>query len=649
VNLLRRAAAFLATANKTRCRSALSAQSLVFGVGERPVSRGDLADGAQHLIEAIQQQLQGQIGAKVEVLWCHSASRRLWHAEDLAPVSPFLSNAGLYLIMGAGFLLADEPPLPALLSLAARSGFAWSGLRSCRDVHAFAFKSAHDGYGPETFWPALACLTGGVGDNNVAAAWQELAHRPSVTASSMCFELSPALTGTKGALAPRPYDSSFYLNTALSEIITQPEDRTPIAGDPAAMARALRAQREVSRVPWIFNSMLNEIEFREGIVEPESIPPEIHLSLTGGCNIECNFCGYAHAIARRDLVEPGQMAKLDFLKYAQMLRLHSGLGEPTTNRHLPAIVTAVAEAHPHLGMNFFTNGIALQRPGLIDALVGRVSWINVSLNAASRETWRAVCGSDHFERICDGLGALLAARRSQRALRPLVYASIVLTTANVHDLPRLPAVCRELGIDRLTGSPYSSLGYRDRFGPEMTLAACRERYDALYPETVAQARQHSITLEIPLPSGQNRASFGTEVRPVHDFARIESNQRTLGRFVAGLRYRRPPGAFCEYLWRLALIGNTMRIHRAQEETHYLYPCIGPLSSLDLSRRTAFRFPDAANFQVLWRNAVFTLLREGQHQPGISPPCDVCRCADTRDPQHFPLLERLVGEFSREHC
>jgi len=93
----------------------------------------------------------------------------------------------------------------------------------------------------------------------------------------------------------------------------------------------------------------------------------------------------------------------------------------------------------------------------------------------------------------------------------------------------------------------------------------------------------------------------------------------------------------------------MCIQRAQEETHYMYPCIGPLSSLDLSRRAAFRFPDAANFQVLRRNAVFTLLRNAQHQPGLSPPCDVCRCADTRDPQHFPLLERLVGDFTREHC
>jgi hypothetical protein len=294
---------------RARCWSDLSARCLVLPVGGFPVAIGDLADSAQHLIEEIRLQLQGMSGREFEVLWCNAGSRRLWRAQDLAPVSPSHSRGGPHLMIGAGFLLSDEPPLSALLALAGRSGFAWSGLRSCRDVHAFAFRSPHHDKWPETFWPALTCLTGGVGDSNVAAAWQEIAGLPAVSPSSGCFEHSPALVRITGAWAPRPYDSSFYLNTALAEIIAQPEDRTPVAGEPAAMARALRAQREVSRVPWIFNSLLNEIEFREGVVVPESFPPEIHLSATGGCNIECHFCGYAHATARRDLVEPGQVAK----------------------------------------------------------------------------------------------------------------------------------------------------------------------------------------------------------------------------------------------------------------------------------------------------------------------------------------------------
>ena len=447
----------------------------------------------------------------------------------------------------------------------------------------------------------------------------------------------------------RTFDSGFFLTTALYEIATRPQDCGAVGGDPTRMAQVLRAQRDVSRVPWIFNSMLNEIEFREGVIKPLSFPPEVHLSVTSACNIECHFCTYSHKNAKRDMVTVDQVAKMEYLRYAQTLRLHSGLGEPTVNRHLPALLTSVIEKHPHLGINFFTNGVSLGRPDLLDALVGRAMWINCSLNAATRESWKTMCGSDHFLRVSASLRALHALKRERKMLRPLVCASIVLTSANIDDLPQMPGLCRELGVDRLTGFPYSALGYEDRFGIDMTLHACRERYDTLYLETVAAARKHGVTLEMPLPSEEKRDKYGTEIRPVHDFAKVETNQWSLGRFVSNLKYNHKEGKFCEYLWRLAPIGSVNKVHRAQEESHYIYPCIGPLSSLDLSRNAAFRFPDTEGFQELRHNEVFTHLRTAQHNVGMAPPCDICRSNDTRDPQHFPLLQRLVGQFSEEFC
>src|ERR1700722_4617032 len=116
-----------------RCSSNLSLRCLVFPVDGDPVARGDLADSAQHLVGTIQRQLQEMIGREIEVLWCQAASRKLWRARDLAPVLPSRScNCdGVHLMIGAGFLLSDEPPLSALLALAARCGFGWARLPSC--------------------------------------------------------------------------------------------------------------------------------------------------------------------------------------------------------------------------------------------------------------------------------------------------------------------------------------------------------------------------------------------------------------------------------------------------------------------------------------------------------------------------------------
>jgi molybdenum cofactor biosynthesis enzyme MoaA len=604
-----------------------------------------LADGPRHLVAGLAAQAQGFAGRWVPVLAADAAAERLWSGETGRPRSLSILRHPVTLLMGPAFLLGDPPPIEPLLAAALRGEVAWSGWRSTADACAVALPGA--AVDRRAIWDALRRLTACVGDGEGLPATGVLVP-PAATSP----ENSPALDGIDGATGRRSFDGPVFLNTALREMLTAPQDRAPVAGYPERMATVLAAQRDVSRVPWVFNTWLNDVEYRLGAPRPRSVPPEIHLSVTGLCNIECRFCAYEHALARRDFVDAERVARLDVLRFAQTFRLHSGLGEPTANRHLPAIIEHVATRFPHVGMNFFTNAVTLNRPGLIEAMVGNVRWINASLNAASRASWRDLCKADLYDRVTASLRALRQAKRDRRRLHPIVFGSMVLTRANLEDLPRMPALCAELGIDRLTAFPYFGLGYHghDKYGPEMTLESCRERYDALWEPTARQAEKHGISLEIPLPGAQKRTAFGMEARPLHDFARVESNEWKLGRFVQHhLRYAAPAGAYCHYPWRTAAIGSTNNTGHAAEDTHYLYPCIGPLSSLDLSRRTAFRFPDAQGFQQLWHNPVFELLRRAQREPGVSPVCDVCRATDTRDPKHFPLLQRLVADFAREHC
>jgi molybdenum cofactor biosynthesis enzyme MoaA len=607
------------------------------------------ADSGRELIRALRLQAQGQAGAPVSVLAVDPVARRLWCAKTWRPLEiSHLRTGPVRVLMNAGFLLGDPPPIQELAEAARRESAAVAAAGSTGDAYAFAFRPA--AMDVEHLWSALRLLTAGV-DQRMDAEWAHLRGVFRLAPAASSAEHSPASAGVGDPRGLRAFDAAPHVNTALGEILAAPEDPGPVAGRPERMAEALRRQRGASRVPWVFNALLNEIEYRMGRVEVESFPPEVHLSVTGACNIECRFCAYEHKIARPEMVDVAQVARLDFLRFAQTFRLHSGLGEPTANRHLPALIEYVADRFPHLAMNFFTNAVTLDRPGLVDALVGRVRWINASLNAASRETWRDLCGADRFERVCGALRTLHRAKRAARSLHPLVFGSMVLTRANVADLPRMPALCRELGIDRLSAFPYFGLGYhgQDKFGPEMTLEACREQYDDLYWSTVREAEAHAITLEIPLPGASKRVAFGVEARPVHDFARIESNEWKLGRLVWHLDYDAPTSRYCHFLWRSAGIGSVNRTMRAQGQTHYLYPCIGPLSSLDLSERTAFRFPGGDDFMRLWRNPVFALLRRAQREAGVSPVCDTCRDTDTRDPKHHPRLERLVAEFARDHC
>lgn len=625
---------------------------------DRSVYNSELADSAQVLTDAARVQAQGFAGSPVEVLFVNSGNRQVWEMSDKKLLYPSnFVRKGIHVLVNLGFLLSDSPPVQELILQAGHKNSAWCGMKSSRETYAIAFscKSNLNMLSPlfksVNFRLVLAHLTACIDDDagEIDSAWRIIRQYPYLKRGKVCFENSPAMRQIENVHCKSWNYSLRYLNTAFKEILSDPRDRRVVENDPVRMIEALRAQRDISKVPWIFNTLINDIEVRTGAIKPVSFPPEIHISLTGICQIECRFCGYSHEIARQDFVTPAQILRMDFLRHVHTLRLHSGHGEPGMNRYLPEIIRQAAMKFTHLDLNFFTNALALDREGLMDAVIGNVRFINASINAADRESWKKQCKTDRFDKVCDNLRELLEKKRSCGSIWPLVFGSMVLNRENLFDLPRMPALCRELGIDRFTAFPYYALGYdsREKFGPEMTLEACRDRYDGIYAETVCEAGKHGISLEIPPPSAKVQTAFGMETGKLYDFAGIEFNQWPMGRFLRGLDFKSPPQEYCHFLWRYAAVGSTYDIGHSQHETHYLYPCIGPLSGVDFSRRTAFRFPGEQGFMELWRNPVLTHLRKAQHRPGICRVCDSCRGGNTRDPKNFSRLEKEVDLFKKK--
>jgi MoaA/NifB/PqqE/SkfB family radical SAM enzyme len=543
--------------------------------------------------------------------------RSLWSLEQSRPVAPqdlFLDRPWVFLI-NAAFVL--EPPVSvADLVEAARGGAGVLGVLGDGRFPSAAVLRRSSADHPECM-PALSRLVSQAEEPGTP-------HRP----------------GRPSAL------SAHYLNAALAELLAASGDDGPTPPSPERMRQALFALRDRSAVPWVFNALVNEIEHRLGRPVVDSFPPELHLSLTGRCNIECRFCSYTHDNAYADYVDVPRVARLDFLRHLHTLRLSSGLGEPTLNPHLPAIIEYLSRRFPHLAMNFFTNGVALPRRGLTDALVDRVSWMNVSLNAATRRTWQALCLEDLFDRVADGLRQLHEAKRSRGASRPVVYGSMVLTRTNLHELPRMPELCRSLGVDRFTAIPFFAYRFAGtaKYGADESLHRGRDLYEPLYHETVAQARLHRVSLELPPPEGQKRSAFGVEVRSFYDFAGIEETPHRLALLVDDLAYDSPAAPSCGAIWKIAHVGSRDRTHAATAGTHFLYPCLGPLATADFSTRTAFDFPDGRGFLELWNNPVFVKLRAAQRWCGISPICDTCRGMDSRDPANFSQMDALLDPW-----
>ncbi|QYD70187.1 radical SAM protein [Paraburkholderia edwinii] len=602
---------------------------------------------ARRLIQYIQTRASVFAPHRNDIWLVDSDAKRVLRLSDgqyLAPES--LKDSGLRALVNPSFLLQDIPPFQALADRAKRDETALCAVLASNDYYGFAWrKNAVSG---DTLWSVLRALTATTSNAQNCSLNAALCRHPLPPSDSVPVN-SPALDGIEAKHGPRASDAPIHVNTAFFELLEHRTDAVDQqANGPEHMVDALLQHHRHSEVPWIFNALINEIEYRLGVATPQSFPPEIHLSLTGACNLECRFCAYTKSNAIYRFSDLEKIARLDFLRHVRTLRLSSGLGEPTLNKSLPEVIDFLARTYPQLGLNFFTNGIALHRPGLIESLLNQVRWINVSLNASNAESWKLQHQADRFDLVCGNLKKLKDSKRDSGALYPLVFGSMVLNGKNVEDLPKMPALCRELGIDRLTAFPYSALGYRTvshTFGPELTLENFRAEYDAIYDEIVHEAAIHKVSLEIPSPLTRKKVRFGLEVRSFYDFAMIEKNEWQLAKLVDAFFEPAAEDGFCSFLWRIGCIGSTHKGNRNQHTSNYMYPCIGPLAGAELSEANPFDFPAEHGFSALWNNPVFTHLRAAQKQRGICAVCDKCRCSDSRDAETFPAFEQLVAEFT----
>jgi len=135
----------------------------------------------------------------------------------------------------------------------------------------------------------------------------------------------------------------------------------------------------------------------------ESIAPiYVEISPTNLCNQSCSFCGIdflkqkSHWLGAIELKkELKAMARLGVKSV-----MFAGEGEPLMH---PDIIGMIMYAYKcGLDVALTTNGTLLDLP-MARAILPYLTWLRVSINGASRETYKKVHGKDDFERVCDNI------------------------------------------------------------------------------------------------------------------------------------------------------------------------------------------------------------------------------------------------------
>jgi MoaA/NifB/PqqE/SkfB family radical SAM enzyme len=208
-------------------------------------------------------------------------------------------------------------------------------------------------------------------------------------------------------------------------------------------------------------------------------PVNVEMDLSDACNLKCQWCAFAYM--RRPVVMGLSLATkiLDELASAGVRAItFSGGGEPTMNPAFAEIVEYAAGLGLSLGL--YTNGLLV---GRVLPVLSYFSWVYVSLDAASRQAYRATKGVDAFEQVTGNVRQLVETKEDT-----ILGLGFLLNGDNWRQVRHMASLRHTLGVDYVQFRPV--VGLRDYRWVPMTLGML----DEFENEHVIVSRQRFLEL-----------------------------------------------------------------------------------------------------------------------------------------------------------
>lgn len=178
------------------------------------------------------------------------------------------------------------------------------------------------------------------------------------------------------------------------------------------------------------------------------ITVELGPSGPANCNNKCSFCMHRSYYDAKAMMSFEFYKKiLDELKELDVKgMIFSSSGEPLTNPQILDFISYTKKVGIDLAV--VTNGTALHREKIIEAIVRDLMWIRVSLDAGTKETRARIhgIGLNDFERVLDSL-KMLAEEKTKTGSGCNIGSQIVVTEENWWEVYEATRKVKETGID----------------------------------------------------------------------------------------------------------------------------------------------------------------------------------------------------------
>jgi MoaA/NifB/PqqE/SkfB family radical SAM enzyme len=189
--------------------------------------------------------------------------------------------------------------------------------------------------------------------------------------------------------------------------------------------------------------------------EPYRAPPprQVTIELTTRCNIvpPCVMCGRILADPESrwcdwDLDLRIWQRLLPTLQQAEFIEMF-GNGEPLVYPHFFDLLAELDSRRSTIGFN--TNGHLLTEANCRQLIQHGVSWISISLDAATSQTYRHIRRRKDFPQLLDKIRRLVQLKAELDCQKPTVEINMTVMCHNLPEAPRFVELAAELGVNQV--------------------------------------------------------------------------------------------------------------------------------------------------------------------------------------------------------